>query len=325
MADNKKYYYFRLTENFFDSESMIVLESLPDGYLYSNILLKLYAKSLKGNGRLMFNDRIPYNPTILAQITRHNVGVVEKALQILRDLELIEILDNGAIYMMDIQNFIGESSTEADRKREYRQRVEQERILSMVEKTNVGQMSRQMSDKCPQCISETLENSGITEFEDKCPDKSPPEIEKEIEIKKELEIREREESKDSAAGAMPPIPYDVIVNLYNSICASLPRIKRLSDTRKKAIKARLKNYNVDDFQQLFEMAEGSDFLKGKNNRDWVATFDWLIKDSNMAKVLDGNYVDRNKQDTNKELEDWGDENSEINDWMNERLKKEDEI
>lgn len=40
------------------------------------------------------------------------------------------------------------------------------------------------------------------------------------------------------------------------------------------------------------MAEASNFLKGQNNRNWSATFDWLIKDANMAKVLDGNYADK---------------------------------
>jgi len=139
LADDKRYYYLKLKDNFFDSDAMIVLESMPDGYLYSNILLKLYLRSLKFKGKLMFNERIPYNSTVLAQVTRHNVGVVEKALKVLQELGLIEILDNGAIYMIDIQNFIGTSSTEADRKKIYRERIELEK----------GQMSGQMSDKRP--------------------------------------------------------------------------------------------------------------------------------------------------------------------------------
>ena len=40
------------------------------------------------------------------------------------------------------------------------------------------------------------------------------------------------------------------------------------------------------------MAEASSFLKGQNNRNWTATFHWLIADANMAKVLDGNYKDK---------------------------------
>lgn len=127
MADNQKYYYLKLKDNFFDTDEMIVLESMPDGYLYSNILLKLYLRSLKYNGRLMFNERISFNSTMLAQVTRHNVGVVEKAMQIFQELGLVEILDNGAIYLSDIQNFIGKSTTEADRIRSYRKKIESEK------------------------------------------------------------------------------------------------------------------------------------------------------------------------------------------------------
>lgn len=89
------------------------------------------------------------------------------------------------------------------------------------------------------------------------------------------------------------INYQQIADMYNDTCASFPRLTSISDSRKKAIRARLKTYSVADFVTLFQKAEDSDFLKGKNNRDWSATFDWLIKDANMAKVLDGNYDNKN--------------------------------
>lgn len=95
--------------------------------------------------------------------------------------------------------------------------------------------------------------------------------------------------------ALPP-QYTTIQELYNSVCGSYPRLVKLSEARKKTIRARLNTgYTVDDFRRLFEMAEQSDFLKGKNNRNWIATFDWLIKDANMAKVLDGNYKNPGKE------------------------------
>lgn len=87
------------------------------------------------------------------------------------------------------------------------------------------------------------------------------------------------------------INYQQIADMYNDTCVSFPRVTKLSDFRKKAIKARLKQYSVEDLQRLFTMAEESSFLKGKNDRNWSANFDWLIKDANMAKVLDGNYID----------------------------------
>lgn len=152
MADNKKYYYLKLKDNFFDTDEIIILESMQDGYLYSNILLKLYLRSLKYDGRLMFNERIPFNSTMLSQVTRHNVGVIEKAMQIFQELNLVEILDNGAIYMSDIQNFIGKSSTEGDRKRQYRRQIETEKNAKILldgtnVQTNVGQTTTRDRDR----------------------------------------------------------------------------------------------------------------------------------------------------------------------------------
>ena len=83
-----------------------------------------------------------------------------------------------------------------------------------------------------------------------------------------------------------------VVELYNSTCTSLPRVTAISKKREDAIKARLRQYTLDDFKTMFKKAQASSFLKGANKRDWSATFDWLISDANMAKVLDGNYDDR---------------------------------
>lgn len=88
------------------------------------------------------------------------------------------------------------------------------------------------------------------------------------------------------------IDYDGIKDAYNTTCPSLPSIKSLSDARRKAIKARLNQYSPDDIQEAFEKAEASDFLKGKNDRNWTANFDWIMKDANLAKILDGNYDNR---------------------------------
>lgn len=135
MSDNKKYYYLKLKENFFDSDNMVLLENMQDGILYSNILMKMYLKSLKNNGMLILNDAIPYNTQMIATVTRHQVGTVEKALKVFEQLGLIDILDGGAIYMSDIELFVGKSSTEGDRKRAERMKLKQAKNLTL------GQMS----------------------------------------------------------------------------------------------------------------------------------------------------------------------------------------
>lgn len=92
--------------------------------------------------------------------------------------------------------------------------------------------------------------------------------------------------------------YIYIKDIYNEICVSFPRLTVLSDRRKKAIRARLNTYSVEQIKEVFTKAESSDFLKGKNNRNWQANFDWLINDTNMAKVLDGNYDNKRKVGAN---------------------------
>lgn len=115
--------------------------------------------------------------------------------------------------------------------------------------------------------------------------------------------KDREEDPADEPPALPAhsessktIPYDEVQNLYNSICKSFPKCTVMSNNRKRAIKARFNSgYNLGHFKILFEKAEASSFMKGKNDRGWRATFDWMIADSGMAKVLDGNYDDHRGQ------------------------------
>ena len=138
MSENRKYYYLKLKENFFTSEKMVILESMPDGLLFSNLLLKMYLMSLKYNGILMLNDRLPHTPQTIATFTRHQIGTVERAIKVFLEFSLVEILTDGAFYMTDIQLLIGQSSTEGERKKRERTRLQRQNLLP------AGRV-----DKCP--------------------------------------------------------------------------------------------------------------------------------------------------------------------------------
>ena len=170
MSDNRKYYYLKLKENYFDDDSIVLLESMQDGVLYSNILLKLYLKSLKHGGRLQLDEDIPYTAQMIATITRQQIGTVERALQIFLKLGLVEVLDSGTFYMSNMELLIGQSSTEAERKRAARI---QNKALS-APRTNGGHLS----------------------------DIRPPEIE--IELEKEIEI---EKEREGETGHPAPAAY----------------------------------------------------------------------------------------------------------------------
>jgi predicted phage replisome organizer len=138
MADNRRYYYLKLKDNYFDEDSIVLLESMKDGILYSNILLKLYLKSLKNGGKLQLDENIPYTSEMIATITRHQTGTVERALQIFHQLGLVEIMENGGYYMSNIELLIGQSSTEGERKRRARLEIKAQKSLAA---ENGGQWS----------------------------------------------------------------------------------------------------------------------------------------------------------------------------------------
>ena len=90
-----------------------------------------------------------------------------------------------------------------------------------------------------------------------------------------------------------------ILDLFNKICCSFGRVKNVTKNRAETITDSLKTYSVDDFEKVFKKAEQSDFLKGNNNRNWSANFDWLIKEDNMTKVLEDKYDSKQNKQSNK--------------------------
>ena len=117
----------------------------------------------------------------------------------------------------------------------------------------------------------------------------------------------KEKPNESTTLQKESINYQEIIDMYNNTCVSLPKVTILSDERKKTIKARLKQYSINDFQTLFYKAEDSDFLKGKAGGNWSANFDWLLNAKNIVKVLDGNYDNKINQRSRENI---------LNKWMN---------
>lgn len=152
MSENKRYYYLKLKDNFFDRPEIKAIEAIPNGYEYICIMQKMYLRSLSRNGKLMLTDTIPYKPDILSSVLGHRIEVVSAAIDLFKQFDLLVILSDSTIYMTEIQNFIGQSSTEGDRKRLSRKEIDDHQLL----------LSGQMSDK------------------------RPPEIERELDIEREL-------------------------------------------------------------------------------------------------------------------------------------------
>ena len=105
-------------------------------------------------------------------------------------------------------------------------------------------------------------------------------------------IGEGREEEPPPCPSFASIDYESIKNLYNTLCPSLPPVKVISEKTKQAIQNLSYEFDINQLNEVFEKAEASSFLKGNNERKWQASFDWLIKAENIAKVLNGNFDDK---------------------------------
>lgn len=276
MAEQKRFYWLKLKSDFFKRHDIRIIESMPDGKEYVLFYLKLLCESVDHDGSLRFNDEIPYTEEMLATITGTDIDIVKGALNTFIKLKIIEVEDDGTYFIPKVLDMTGSAvdNDNANRQRRFREKNNNnnDNVTESVTKNN-------------ESVTESVTKNNESKRESK-----RIEIEEEIDTEQELEI-ELERDIDR---------YQRIADMYNDTCVSYPRLTVLSNARKKAIRARLRHYKVEDFQTLFLKAEDSRFLKGDNPKNWSATFDWLIKDANMAKVLDGNYDDKIGRDVKSE-------------------------
>ena len=117
---DKKYYWLKLKRDFFKRHDIRVIESMPNGKDYILFYLKLLCESVDHEGSLRFSEQIPYNEAMLSAITDTNIDIVRNAVKIFTELGMMEILDDGTLYMSEVQKMIGSETYWAEQKRKQR-------------------------------------------------------------------------------------------------------------------------------------------------------------------------------------------------------------
>ena len=162
MATNKKYYFLKFKEDFFRDETIILLEDIKDGFLFSNILLKMYLLSLKDVGLLKLPNGKPYDVKMIATLIRHKPKIVEKAIEKFESLGLIEKVfekNQNYFYMTNIEMLIGKSSVVADKKRLQRAKTKEKPNIKQPQNNTSkgGQMDTSCSENAENCPRENID------------------------------------------------------------------------------------------------------------------------------------------------------------------------
>lgn len=126
--DSKRYFWLRLKEDFFDDDAISWLEEQTNGKEYALFYLKLCLKSLKHDGfliRTVGNVLIPYDAKKLGEITRTNEDTVLVALKLLTEIGLVEVQENGTLFLTQLQSLIGSETNAAERMRKARAKAKE--------------------------------------------------------------------------------------------------------------------------------------------------------------------------------------------------------
>lgn len=148
MSENRKYYWLKLKEDFFEDKTTKYLQSLPDGYKLIICYLKMQLKALKTDGVIKYDRLFPTNVEELALILDEDINIVKLMLEALKRIGAVEELNDGSLAILAMEELVGSETNWAKLKRQQRQKLD-----------NVQQVSRK-------CLPEI-------------------EIEKDIDIKKE--------------------------------------------------------------------------------------------------------------------------------------------
>ena len=238
----KRYYWLKLKEDFFDEDTMGWLEEQDNGKEYCLFYLKLCLKSLKSDGvlvRKVGDMLIPYDIAKIAEITKTQVDIANGALNLLKQIGYIQVLDSGGLFLTQIEYMTGSETDAAERQRKSRANK------------RVSQKSVTMSQQSHTDVTQESQN-GHTEKENRERDKSIEiDIEKDIDFSYFWSIYPRQVNREET----------YLEWIYVTVQQKIDKLDIIQATR---------NYadNVRDFAQRF-IKYPNNFLADKTYVDYL--------------------------------------------------------
>ena len=258
--------WIKILTGMFDDEKIKLIEAMPEADMILIIWIKLLTLAGKKNmnGYIFLTENIPYTDEMLAAIFSRPLNTIRLALDVLKKFEMIQCNKNGIMQVTNWgkhQNVEGlEKIKEQNRSRQQKFRKEQKK-LPMPKGDNV------------------TSNVTVTQCNA-------------LEEEKEEDIEKEKKGKGQNRKLSPS--FNFFIDKWNEKLE--PKIRQLSDSRKKQLRVRLKEEMfVDNYEKILGLIKTTSFLQGSNDRGWTADFGWLIaNDTNYLKVLEGNYKNKSK-------------------------------
>lgn len=313
MSVNKKYYWLKLKNDFFNNRQIKKLRRIAGGDTYTIIYLKLQLLSIDNGGIIEYKGT---EKDIFEQLELEideDIDNIKITMNFLMANDLLECVDND-VFLNEVPNLIGSECKSAERVRKYRKNKELE-----------NQKALQSNNKTLQCNAPPLQsNTNVTKCNTEIEKEKEKELELDLEIEKELDTKSQSEinqsiNQDCTLGKEMPTQLEnnikseiknnseqaKIIEEWNSIDDNVPNVTliRSGSTRQRLLQARINEYGFDNVLKAIDNVKNSQYLKGYV-KPFRITFDWFIKPNNFPKVLDGNYNDFTAPKSNDEEFDY---------------------
>ena len=254
------YYYLKLPEDFFDKHYIKIIKKLPDGNELLMFLLKLYVESVPHAATLRFSDDLPYTNQMLANITDTDIEIVDKAMDYFKSMKIVEIMDDGTIWLPMADKLIGKETDAAKRMRERRE------ILKNKE-------SSQSVQKCSKVFSSVQKCYTILDID--------------LDIDIDLEV------VDARSDHLPEtFDSDLVLRSWNAQ-RSTRNIQSLKPLTKRYDATRM--CIGDDFDTFINTINHLDDQKYLSKI--LINYDWFVNLDNYQKIVEGNYKELYKKNS----------------------------
>jgi phage replisome organizer, putative, N-terminal region len=154
----KRYYWLKLKEDFFEEDTLSWIEEQEKGKEYCLFYLKLCLKSLKNEGILIRNVGqmlIPYDAKKLAELTKTDLDTVIVAMELFKKTGLVQVLENGEIYLTQLRTMVGSETSKAEIMRKKREKDKLKPPKDNSNDNNVTNGGNIVTQNTENCYTET--------------------------------------------------------------------------------------------------------------------------------------------------------------------------
>lgn len=242
---NGRFYWLKLKRDYFKRHDITILEAMPNGKEYSLFYLKLMLESVDHEGRLRFNDQIPYNEQMLATITNTNIDTVRTAIKVLEQLELLEIWDDQTIYMTEVNRMIGSAS------------------------------NTEVANRVRKCREQQKALQNVTNLKQKCNESKSIELDIELDKRKDINVEKKEPiASDFSACDLDEMTLKLKKHKYGKYKNIL-----LTDEEYKKLESKQDGLNAIEY-----LSEYREYKGYKAKSDYLAILKWVFNAMKEDKI-----------------------------------------